>query len=175
MNLQPTLEDELVFIRPLTKEDYDNLWAAISDPLIFEQHHNAQARATPAGFKIFFSESIVSGGALAVIDRKTNKIIGSSRFQRLPETDKAIELGWTFLQRAYWGGTYNGAVKKLLIDYAHQYYEDVFLVIAADNMRSQGAAKKVGGVLLTDYDPPTAIKTAERDNKVTYCIRRNSA
>lgn len=172
MNLQPHLEDDLVRIRPLTTDDYEVMWDAISDPLIFEQHQNGQVRATPEGFKNFFAVSISSGGAMLVIDKKTDKVIGSSRFQRLPETDKAIELGWTFLRRAYWGGTYNKAIKKLLIDYAHQYYEDVFLVIAADNMRSQGAAKKIGAVLLTDYDPPEAIKIAERDQKVTYCIHR---
>lgn len=173
MNLQPTLSDELVLIRPLRNEDYEVLRLAAADPLIWEQHKNGQPRGTPEGFKTFFAESMDSGGAMVIIDQKNGAIIGSSRYKKVEGTDQAIEIGWTFLQRAYWGGTYNRAVKRLMIDYLHQFVPQVFLNIAADNLRSQGAARKIGAQLLTTYEPMTAIRIRERDNALTFCIFRN--
>ena len=38
MNLQPTLENELIIIRPLIKDDFDSLYNVAKDPLIWEQH-----------------------------------------------------------------------------------------------------------------------------------------
>jgi hypothetical protein len=35
---QPTLKGRLVELRPLRSEDYDDLYAVASDPLIWEQH-----------------------------------------------------------------------------------------------------------------------------------------
>ncbi|PHI19452.1 GNAT family N-acetyltransferase [Lewinellaceae bacterium SD302] len=172
MNLQPTLSDELVTLRPLVIADYEALRLAAADPLIWELHKNGQSRSTPEGFEKFFNESITSGGAFVIIDRENDKIIGSSRYKLVEGTDRAIEIGWTFLARAYWGGVYNHAIKRLMIDYAHQHFSEVFLNIAADNFRSQGAARKIGAQLLTDYDPPSAIRTRERNNALTFCIFR---
>lgn len=36
--LQPTLENDLVLIRPLIKTDFAELYNVASDPLIWEQH-----------------------------------------------------------------------------------------------------------------------------------------
>jgi N-acetyltransferase len=38
MELQPHLIGELVELRPLTPDDWDELFAVASDPLIWEQH-----------------------------------------------------------------------------------------------------------------------------------------
>ena len=37
-NLQSTLKGTLIELRPLTREDFDALFAAGSDPFIWEQH-----------------------------------------------------------------------------------------------------------------------------------------
>src|SRR5207244_1753593 len=37
-NLQPTLTGQLLELRPLRPDDFDALFAAASDPLIWEQH-----------------------------------------------------------------------------------------------------------------------------------------
>ena len=37
-DLQPLLKGNLIEVRPLTKEDFDALFAAASDPLIWKQH-----------------------------------------------------------------------------------------------------------------------------------------
>ena len=37
-DLQPTLQGELIIVRPLRTGDFDALFEAASDPLIWEQH-----------------------------------------------------------------------------------------------------------------------------------------
>lgn len=144
-DLQPRLGGELIEIRPLNPKDWAELFAVARDPLIWEQHPSND-RYKEGVFREFFQEALESRGALAVIDRATGKIIGSSRYFGFdPEKDE-IEIGWTFLARAYWGGEYNGELKRLMLDHAFRYVEKVVFLIGPDNLRSRRAVEKIGGV-----------------------------
>jgi len=57
-----------------------------------------------------------------------------------------VEIGWTFLGRAYWGGRYNGEMKRLMLDHAFRSVNRVIFVIGPDNRRSQRAVEKLGAV-----------------------------
>ena len=161
-NLQPSLEDEIIILRPLENEDLDDLYRVASDPLIWEQHPSKD-RCHRDVFELFFYEGMASGGAFAVIDKKTGQLIGSTRFHRIKEVENAIEIGWTFLAREYWGGRYNLAMKKLMMDYAFQFVDNVLFYIDQNNLRSQMAVKKLGG------EPVTAL------NNVNLEIRPNAS
>ena len=78
-DLQPHLKGELIELRPLAPDDWDELFAVASDSLIWEQHPESD-RYKEEVFKIFFREALESGGAFVVIDKKTQQIIGSTRF-----------------------------------------------------------------------------------------------
>jgi len=146
-DLQPTLTGTLVQLRPLTVDDFDELYAVASDPLIWEQHpHND--RYKPAVFQQFFREAMESGGAFAVIDRATGRILGSSRYFGYDEEHSEIEIGWTFLARACWGGAYNGDLKQLMLQHAFQFVDSVVFRVGPANRRSQRAMEKIGGVRL---------------------------
>ena len=149
MDLQPTLENSVVFIRPLNESDFEELYQVAKDPLIWEQHPNGRERYKKEIFSAFFKESIESKGALVIIDKENNNIIGSSRFKNTL-TENAIEIGWSFLSREYWGGIYNKSVKKLMMGYAFEYVENVIYYINKTNIRSQKAVEKIGGKILTD-------------------------
>jgi RimJ/RimL family protein N-acetyltransferase len=142
---QPVLKSELVVIRPLRPEDHDDLFAVACDPLIWEQHP-VKTRHEESGFRAFFRDALASGGALIVIDAATQRVIGSSRFHGFDEDKSEVEIGWTFLARACWGGVYNGELKRLMIQHALQYAKRIVLVIGRDNLRSQRAAEKIGGL-----------------------------
>ncbi len=77
-DLQPILKGELLELRPLRPEDFDDLYAVASDPLIWEQHP-ANDRYKREVFTEFFREALESGGAL-IVESKDGQIIGSSRF-----------------------------------------------------------------------------------------------
>ncbi|MEO8034731.1 MAG: GNAT family N-acetyltransferase, partial [Acidobacteriota bacterium] len=78
-DLQPTLTATLLEIRPLQPDDFDALFAAASDALIWEQHPEAD-RYQREVFQRYFDSAIESGGALAVIERSSGRIVGSSRY-----------------------------------------------------------------------------------------------
>ena len=113
-DLQPVLEGELLRLRPLRPEDFHDLHAVPSDPLIWEQHP-IKDRYKEEVFKEFFREALASGGALTAIDAKDGQVIRSSRFHGYDKVKSEIEIGWTFLVRSRWGGIYNREMKLLML------------------------------------------------------------
>ncbi len=167
-NQGPTLENNLVLIRDLKPSDLESLYDVAKDPLIWEQHPCSD-RYQRDVFERFFQESIDSKGALLVIEKENNAVIGSSRFNRIDGVDNAIEIGWSFLARKYWGGKYNQAVKKLMIDYAFQFLESVIFYIGPANIRSQKAVEKIGAQRISD--PAYKHLLCKRGN-FTYLIKK---
>ena len=144
-DLQPVLQGELLSLRPLQKDDFPDLYAVASDPLIWEQHP-ASDRYKEDVFKEFFREALESGGALIAIDSQDHKIIGSSRFHAYDQEKSEIEIGWTFLARSHWGGAYNREMKHLMLRHAFRFVDSVVFLVGPNNLRSQRAVEKIGGV-----------------------------
>ena len=164
-DLQPTLRGDRLDVRPLTTDDWQGLYAVASDSLIWEQHP-ARDRYQIEVFRTFFDEALASGSAFVVIDRANGLVIGSSRFHGYDEAKSEVEIGWTFLSRLYWGGIYNGELKRLMLEHAFRFVDSVIFVIGAKNMRSQRAVAKLGAVL-TD-------ETAEGrgDNRLVFRLTK---
>ena len=144
-DLQPILKGKLLQLRPLRPEDWDALYAVASDPLIWEQHP-IRDRYKEEVFRGFFREALESGGALVVIDASDGQVIGSSRFHGYDKEKSEIEIGWTFLARSHWGGTYNKELKQLMLRHAFKFVKSVIFLIGPQNLRSQRAVKKIGAV-----------------------------
>jgi RimJ/RimL family protein N-acetyltransferase len=149
---QPVLHGERLELRPLRAEDWDALYAVASDSLIWEQHP-ARNRYELDVFRAFFDEALASGGALVVIDRANGLVIGSSRFHGYDEARSQVEIGWTFLSRLYWGGVYNGELKRLMLEHAFRFVDSVIFVVGARNVRSQQALAKIGAEKTGDAAP----------------------
>jgi RimJ/RimL family protein N-acetyltransferase len=157
---QPHLAGELVEVRPLTAADFDALFAAASDPLIWEQHPDD--RHLPERFRSFFDEHLASGGALAVLDRRDGRIVGTTRFHGYDAERGEVEIGWTFLRRSHWGGTVNRELKRLLLAHAFRSVETVVFRVHAENGRSRRAVEKLG-----------ATEAGERRGMVLYALSRD--
>ncbi|MFI5209377.1 MAG: GNAT family N-acetyltransferase [Gemmatimonadales bacterium] len=142
---QPLLRGDLLELRPLRREDFEALFGVAADPLIWEQHPEP-LRYQEATFRAFFDEALASGGALVAVDRGSGRVIGSSRYHGYDAERGVVEIGWTFLARAYWGGRYNGEMKRLMLEHAFKAVKRVVFVIGRDNRRSQRAVEKIGGV-----------------------------
>lgn len=89
MNLQLTFQDDSLFIRPLKEDGFDALYNAAKDPLIWEQHTDERYKKDV--YETFFHGAIESGRALAIIDKETGKIIGTSRYKRLLESIRQLK------------------------------------------------------------------------------------
>ena len=143
MNLQPQLENELVRLIPLKQEDFDRLFKVASDPLIWEQHPTKD-RYKKEVFQIYFDSAVSSGSAFLIFEKASNQLIGSTRFYDFDQALSRVAIGYTFLAKEYWGGEYNGAVKRLMLDYAFQFVGSVVFHIGPTNIRSQQAILKLG-------------------------------
>jgi RimJ/RimL family protein N-acetyltransferase len=170
-DLQPHLKGELLELRPLATSDWDELFAVASDPLIWEQHPEPD-RYKQDVFRIFCRDAMESGGAFVILDRKTQKIIGSTRFYGYDPEKSEIEIGWTFLARKYWGGRYNSEMKKLLLNHAFKFVESVVFFVGANNIRSQKAMEKVGAIKVGMAARTYGNRPAARN--VKYEIRKPS-
>ena len=144
-DFQPVLKGKLVTLRPLQVDDFDALYAAARDPLIWSQHP-AKDRYQDEPFKEFFRDALDSGGALIAINNSDDQVIGSSRFHAYNEVSSEVEIGWTFLARAYWGGHYNKEMKHLMMCHAFNFVDNVVLLVGPNNIRSQRAVEALGGV-----------------------------
>jgi RimJ/RimL family protein N-acetyltransferase len=161
INWCPTLEGKTILLRPLVKMDFDSLYVAASDPEIWRLHPNSDRWQKPA-FNEYFTKGTTEHQALAVIDRQTNQIIGSSRFY--DPTPHEVTIGFTFLSRPYWGGATNRELKLLMLNYAFQYVERALFVIGVNNLRSRRAMEKLGARLTAE--------PSEDASRVVYEIRR---
>ena len=171
MNIQPTLSGELVSIRPLLQSDYEDVYKAASDPLIWEMHPQPD-RYKPDVFKSFFEEALKSKGAVVITDVKTSEIIGNSRYYDYSKEDSSVIIGYTFLTRKYWGGLYNKDLKKLMINYALQFVKTTYFQVGLNNIRSQQAMLKIGGIntgiqeIAVSYAPPKKSYIYKIENKL---------
>jgi RimJ/RimL family protein N-acetyltransferase len=169
--LQPTLVGRLVTLRPLGTDEFETLYRVASDPLIWEQHPESD-RYERDVFQRFFDGAIESGGAFAVIDNASGRMIGSSRYcNRKPEKSE-VEVGYTFLERAYWGGTYNAEMKRLMLDHAFRFVERVVFSVGENNVRSRKAMEKIGARL--EGTSAGVARDGSPRRSVVYVITRES-
>jgi N-acetyltransferase len=145
-NLQPIhLHNDLVQLKPLSSDDFEELFAVASNPLIWEQHPNPDRYQRPV-FLNYFDGAIASKGAFLIKDALTGAAIGSSRFYDHKSDLQEIKIGYTFFSRECWGKPYNSNVKQLMLAHAFTFVERVVFHVGASNIRSQKAMEKLGAI-----------------------------
>jgi len=168
VDLQPTLIGERVIVRPVAAADWDGMFAAASDPEIWALHPESD-RYQEEVFRRYFDGALESGSAFSFVDIDSGEIFGSSRYYGYDELLSEIEIGWTFLSRKYWGGSYNAEIKKLMLEHAFVFVDTVVFWVGEANIRSRRAVEKVGGVLRDGVHYRGA---AGDDPHVVYEIRK---
>lgn len=145
MDRQPVLYGDRLTLRPLAPSDWEALFAVASDRTIWAGHPSHD-RWRESVFRAFFDEALAGGGAFAIIDKASGAVIGSSRYGEAgAKVSHEIEIGWSFLARAYWGRGYNAEFKRLMIAHALGHYEQVTFQVGADNVISRKAMANIGG------------------------------
>jgi N-acetyltransferase len=159
-DLQPVLKGATLTLRPLRADNFDILYAAASDPLIWEQHP-VPTRYEHAVFSEFFASGLASGGALLVLDNTTGAVIGSSRYYDWEPSKQEVAIGYTFLARSHWGGPANREMKKLMLDHAFRWAKLAWFHVGQNNVRSHKAMAKIGGGY--SHNAPTVLNGVTHD------------
>src|SRR5205807_7448323 len=71
-------------------------------------------------------------------------------------TNREVEVGWTFLEREFWDGTYNRELKQLMLEHAFRFVDRVLFVVGEQNLRSQKALAKIGASFLKKVQLPAS-------------------
>ncbi|PCJ11408.1 MAG: GNAT family N-acetyltransferase [Gammaproteobacteria bacterium] len=147
INLQPTLVGKKVTLRPLLREDFSSLYLVASDPIIWEIHPDSSRYKKDVFQERFFEGAIISGGALAIIDHESGRVIGSSRYYKWHPEEQEISIGYTFLEKAVWGSGINDEVKELMLKHIFNTVNIVWFGVGEINLRSRKAVEKLGATL----------------------------
>lgn len=161
---QPVLASDLVVLRPLRTEDFDDLYGIASDPRLWKQHPSKGRTEKPV-FRAWFDEALRSGGALVAEDAVSHQVIGTSRY--ISRSDDEVEIGWTFLAHSRWGGVWNGEIKRLMLAHAFATVPVVVFSVHSENLRSQRAVERLGAV-----QAGTEADSHGRGQNLLYRLRR---
>ncbi len=151
LTLQIPLENEAILLLPLQEQDFETLYLAASDPLIWEQHPNKD-RWKREIFETYFKGALESKGAHKIIDKSTGQVIGCTRFYDYEQEANCILIGYTFFARVYWGKGVNTGVKTLMLNHIFQFVDSVYFHIGSQNLRSQMAISKLGAKKIKEQE-----------------------
>lgn len=144
-DVQPILSGERVTLRPVTAEDWEALFALGGEPEVWAGHP-ARDRYLEPNFRQYF-EGGLAGRALVATRTANGEVMGWSRFTDETADPGQIEIGWTFLGRAFWGGGYNAEMKALMVGHAFVHFRRVIFRVGEGNGRSRRAVEKLGAKL----------------------------
>jgi RimJ/RimL family protein N-acetyltransferase len=177
--LQPLLQNSWLRLQPLRSEDFEDLYAVASDPLIWEQHPSRDRYRRPV-FENYFKGAMESGGALLILDGESGQALGSSRYYEWDESKRSVAIGYTFIARSHWGRNTNRQLKTLMLDHAFQFVDTVVFHVGANNMRSRMAMQKLGAVLIGEaaisyYGEPSNQNVIYRMDRADWLRLRQDA
>jgi RimJ/RimL family protein N-acetyltransferase len=118
-----SLEGENVRLEPLNRNHKTGLTDAINDGRLWELFVTLVPH--PSQLDYFFDQAEKDfangdGLAFAIIDKKTQRIAGSTRFMKASAADKKTEIGFTFIGKSWQKTLLNTECKWLLLTHAFE-------------------------------------------------------
>jgi RimJ/RimL family protein N-acetyltransferase len=145
-----TLENEIVRLTPLTKENFQNLLPfSLNEPEIWT-YSQVQAIGEE-GLKNYLSLATKARTEkreypFIVFDKRTNVFAGTTRFYDIQLPNNCLQLGYTWYGKSFQGTGINKHCKYLLLQFAFEQMgiERVEFRADNDNARSIAAMKSIG-------------------------------
>ncbi|MFT5692997.1 MAG: RimJ/RimL family protein N-acetyltransferase [Oceanicoccus sp.] len=144
-----TLEGHLVKLEPLTVRHKEELCHAINDGELWNLYVTLVPR--PKDIDSFLSAAIgiyndATGLCFATIDKKTGKVVGSTRFMKADFPNRRVEIGSTFLSKSSQKTRINTEAKLLMLAYAFEKMNFSRVEFLTDhlNSKSRNAIVRLG-------------------------------
>ena len=150
MNLQPvTLEGAHIRLEPLSMSHYAQLCEVGLDEDIWK--FTTTHIKTPEDLKTYIETALklqAEGSALpfAIIEKKSGKAIGSSRYANIDKNHRHLEIGWTWIAKPFQRTSVNTEMKYLLLQHAFETLGCLRVEFKTDslNERSRNALRRIG-------------------------------
>ncbi|MGZ3837024.1 MAG: GNAT family N-acetyltransferase [Flavisolibacter sp.] len=130
-------------LRKLARDE--RIWEYTKTLLVNEQYDNQFDQYIAAAL-----DPRNTGGQASFVIRRTadQALIGMTRYYAIEPFHKRLSIGYTWYVPEVWGGAENKECKWLLLQYAFEQlgYQRVQFDVAHQNLRSQKAVEKIGGV-----------------------------
>jgi N-acetyltransferase len=143
------MEGETVKLIPMEIGQLDHLWEAGRNQSIWE--FTASKIPSKEDMKKVIEAATMERDKgtqipFVVVNKKTDKIIGSSRYMDISKAHKSLEIGWTWYNPEYWRTGVNTETKFLLLQYAFEKLNMNRVQFCTDsrNVRSQTAIARLG-------------------------------
>ena len=151
MDIRPVvLEGRHARLEPLSLAHHEPL-AAVLDPTLLQWFPKPATNA--AELREFIAASLDDqkrGQALpfATIDRDTGRPVGSTRFGNIDRANRRLEIGWTWLGRAWQRTAINTEAKLLMMTHAFEALGAIRVEFKTDalNAQSRAALARLGAV-----------------------------
>ena len=148
------LQGQYVYLRLLQAEDVPALRTLARDGRLWEYTKTLLINDT---FDEQFDKYIASAfnsdfnglqTSFVIRDATTENIMGMTRYYKMDLAQKRVSIGYTWYKPDYWGKVHNKECKLLLLQYAFETLgmQRVEFEVAHQNLRSQKAVQKIGGV-----------------------------
>lgn len=173
---QIVLEGKRIRLEPLAGRHIDELFAVAQDDEIW-RYLAIETPRSREDIERWMDETLrlaATGSIIpfAIIAREGDRAIGSTRYMEIARTDRGIEIGWTWLGRAYWRTGINVEAKYLLLRHAFEVLGAIRVQIKTDlrNVRSQTAIEALGAVREGVLRHHRIVKEGYRRSSVYYSI-----
>ena len=172
------LQDERITLEPLSEAHIEQMLPLSGDSDIWTWY--TEDLSDPKDLKNWMFQRLkeTSKGAkmsYAVISRESNKVIGSSSYGHISWKEKCIEIGWTWLGKAYIGAGVNKHMKFLMLRHAFETMNIERLELRTDeiNVRSRKAMEKIGATFDGTLRNHRTTQGGRRRNTVIYSILKS--
>ena len=178
INYHKILKTDRIILRPIKVDDFEEMkeltknekmWTYFTSNLSNEK---ALLQWIKTAIKSNENEERL---AFTIIDRKTDKIIGSTSLGNFSGRDKRIEIGWTWISESLQGTGLNQIVKRILLEYCFEELElervesktDVLNIAARKGLKKCGFTEE--GILRSH----TLLANGRRRDSIYYGILKN--
>ena len=150
MKVHPlTLEGQHVRLEPLTLAHLDALWGVAKDHELWRW--TAADVQTPEDLRRYVEHALreqAEGRALpfATIARGTGTVVGSTRFGSIDPPNRRVEIGWTWVGKAWQRTAVNTEAKLLMFRHAFETLGCIRVELKTDalNQQSRAAIARLG-------------------------------
>jgi N-acetyltransferase len=150
MNVTPvTLEGDHVILEPLSLEHLEALCAVGLDPELWKfTKVNVTNRDE---MRAYIEDALRAHAAKTALpfvtrEKKSNSIIGSSRFADIDHHNRTVEIGWTWIARSHQRTAVNTEAKYLMLRHAFEKMDARRVMLKTDetNLKSRAAIARIG-------------------------------
>jgi len=141
-SLRPSepLVGRIVRVEPFGEQHCDGLREALEEaPEIFRYMRYP-------GFDPWFEYTLNVENEIPFTVVADGGVVGSTRYLNVEPTHRRVEIGWTWVRRAYWGSGVNVETKLLLLEHAFERWGAMRVEFKTDarNLQTRGALLALG-------------------------------